>query len=204
MTGVPLPTALAAVAAFFSALAAGLTYFIHRRNLLESIRPELTIENCTFSEDEDSGHLTIVKIRNVGKGIALNINQSLCVKGYSGSEPAGTIESRPLLLLPASESYEVNLNAFWSWKYGTVVGEACRLVPLELLFQCQDVRGNRYQTTYSLVSQSFHPQVGFGGVYYLAPQVAIMSRQTKQTSSGPRTRMMKFLNALANEPKSYS
>src|SRR5688572_9541298 len=77
---IPWPTTLAAFAAAASAVAAILSYFINRRNVLESVRPSLVIAKwSTGTEPNNRYHrkvqgyqyLTIHKLKNLGRGPAL-------------------------------------------------------------------------------------------------------------------------------------
>jgi hypothetical protein len=58
-----------AVAASFAALAAFLSFLTQRRNLLESVRPEIVLDGWT----RISPGLRFTSIRNVGRGSALHI-----------------------------------------------------------------------------------------------------------------------------------
>jgi len=61
-----------AIAASFSALSSFLIMLIHRRNLLESVRPELILDDWSrLAEGEgDTTHdvLVFTAVRNVGRG----------------------------------------------------------------------------------------------------------------------------------------
>ena len=70
-----------AVAATFAALSSLLLMLIHRRNLIESIRPELVLTGWTRSErgerDKNREAIRIATIKNVGRGAALEIRMNV-------------------------------------------------------------------------------------------------------------------------------
>jgi len=80
-----------AVAASFAALSAFLTMRIHRRNFIESVRPELVLEDWTRTEQR-SDTITFRRIRNVGRGPAFRIMLNCHVE--AGNRPQAVCSSR--------------------------------------------------------------------------------------------------------------
>src|SRR5262245_47713927 len=65
------PSFWSAIAATASAVTAMLAMRIQRRNLLESVRPELVLDRWTRTR-EPHDVIGVGVVRNVGKGVALN------------------------------------------------------------------------------------------------------------------------------------
>src|SRR5262245_11961617 len=92
----PSAAVWSAVAATFSALAALLTMLIHRRNLMESARPELVVTGWARNPP-GQGHASaetvkFSKIRNVGRGSALHVFLKC----------SQIVDGRPVVTLPST------------------------------------------------------------------------------------------------------
>lgn len=71
------PSVYSAIAASCSALTAFLVYRIQRRNFRESVRPELVLSGWVALGPDQAGEcralLRVTEIRNVGRGVAVNV-----------------------------------------------------------------------------------------------------------------------------------
>jgi len=94
-------------------------FLIQRRNLLESVRPELVLPDCErLNEGEgDAAHdvLCFPNIRNVGRGAAMHVNINL--DGFS-NPPTATLGTITRPLLAPNEGSEVVPHCWTVWQLG--------------------------------------------------------------------------------------
>src|SRR5262245_14516654 len=90
-----------AVAASFSALSSFLIFCIHRRNLLESVRPELVLMGWTRGRrgQGETMHefISFQTLKNVGRGMALRIVLNL--SNHVTSPPTALLSTTGLPIL---------------------------------------------------------------------------------------------------------
>lgn len=166
-----------AVAAIFAAISSFLTMLIHRRNLLESVRPELVLTDWSRSArgNTDTAHdvISFRSIRNIGRGAAVNIIMPGTLS--DADLPRASLSSRRIPILAVNETAEISGEIICWWKNvpgrggHSVVG-----IAVELL--CWDARGMRHQTRYQLAvfDLSENPQL----CEELVPGVMLLSRTT--------------------------
>lgn len=169
-----------AVAASCSAFAALTIMFIHRRNLLESARPEIVLTSWARvrpQQPNSSGFDRVVYkgIRNVGRGLAHDV-----VVHASGTHNGkllyvGSLE--PVPIIPAGECAEVNGEVMLLWnELPEMVGG--KLLRASVVAKAWDSRGRRHETTtHLLICQS--EQSGVAGASMVAPGVYLSHRETK-------------------------
>jgi hypothetical protein len=136
-----------AIAASLSALSAFLVMRIQRRNFLESVSPQIVIDEWSR---EDNDAIRFEKIRNVGRGVALHLIVN------AGDVPRG---DRPIAVmntmrLPvvANEPVTVedgSIRLWWPNAPNPDAGEP-RHVAVEIKMYCWDTGGRRHETIYTL------------------------------------------------------
>jgi hypothetical protein len=178
-----------AVAASFSALSAFLLMLIHRRNLMESVRPDLIPLDWSRSEEGEgeSKHEVIrfKRIRNVGRGAAFNVV-------ISGKEMFNRDDLPTVLVDPATvvvvgcrfpviapnESIDTDGNIAVWWKNIEQKG-VLKHCYINVFLCYTDARDIRYLTEYSAFA------VPLGAIVVmtedLAPQMSWHHRNTVRT-----------------------
>jgi len=140
-------TALAAIAAMFSALSAFFSRRIQRDNLRESVRPELVLLGWSRTPPAKPGGPDIIiftAIKNVGRGSAFNI--------WIQADPAG-MTTRRFSLLAVNDEITVGNGHIAVWLTGEVAAVTVKVT-------CWDSRRNEYETRYLLTVISLsHPSM---------------------------------------------
>lgn len=218
------PAVWAAIAATCSAIAAVTMVVIQRRNLLESVRPELILEGWSRREEGagDGWHEVIAfdAIRNVGRGAALHVR----IFGELSDPPTALVPTFFNSILPAGETVPIAGHISVWWK--NVVASAddrVKYLDLPITLWASDTRDMRHQTRYhllvigggpDLIPRSGQPSYGGGGLIlglsYVAPGVALVQRHHTSTpgwrlrlgSRGRRT-TVNILNRLKS-PRSWA
>jgi len=180
-----------AVAASFAALSAFLTMRIHRRNFIESVRPELVLEDWTRTEQR-SDTITFRRIRNVGRGPAFRIMLNCHVE--AGNRPQAVCSSRWVPLIAAGESIELegDIHIWWDNVEAQPDGSKYLSVPVEILYS--DRREWRYKTIYPLLASP--PTDNVLVVDAIVPGVMLSDRKCKSTP----VRWLRFRGRLARIP----
>jgi hypothetical protein len=173
------PAIWSAVAASFAALSAFLSFLTQRRNLLESVRPEIVLEGWSrsFHGEGEAHHerLRFATIRNVGRGSAFHVNIATLVPP---KEPAPTAisENVRLAIVPPSDErvlVEGDILLFWGNIPEHVPGRKYLSTTVTVFYW--DSRGMRHQTNYVLLIAN----TGTPLPNEIAPGVALSSRATK-------------------------
>ena len=149
---------------------------IQRRNLHESVRPELVLTEWSRKQpSEGSTSEDIIAFRNitnVGRGVALRVLM------YTPSQDFGTysiVNTSPLHILAPDQTAEVNYSIYLRWNT-TQVRPAHNLIPITLKVLCWDYRNVRYVTTYKLLVSAEEALVA--GMAEIAPRVWLGDRTT--------------------------
>jgi hypothetical protein len=169
--------AWSAVAATCSAIAASLTYFIHRRNMLDAARPELIIEGWargTRSLNVDT--ITLTKIRNVGRGSALHVMAQ--GSRFKDRKPIYLMSAATLSIVAPSDSADMNAEIVIFWK-SVPEDNGLRLLGVKVVLLSWDLRGHRHATTYRLVVQPSDTRNPIAGVSDVVPGVGVLHRTTR-------------------------
>ena len=142
-------TALAAVAAMFSALSSLLIWRVQRQNLLETMRPELTLFNwgrVTQGDIPSNNSRAVVlfaKIKNVGRGAAFNVWLRVD-RPQDGPYSMGTIR---LPIIAANEELSLADSRIVVWFKDAAV----KAVRVPLIVSSSDSRGNVYTVVHDLL-----------------------------------------------------
>ncbi len=167
-----------AVAATFAAITAFLMMFIQRRNLLESVRPELVLIGWTrrAQGQGDAAHEVIAfqAIKNVGRGAALHIHVSAFHK--VANRPTASLSTTRLPILAANEATDVNGQIVLWWKNVDPKDQGFKHLAITITIFCWDSRNMRHETKYNLFAVEVLPGVGVPDE--IAPGVALTSRTT--------------------------
>ena len=170
------PAIWSAVAASFAALSSFLIMLIHRRNLLESVRPELVLTGwARFAEGQgDSAHEVIAfeTLKNVGRGAALHVR--LDAFHESANRPTAVLSTMRLPILAVNEACNVNGRIVVWWKNVEPTEAGFRHLPIRITIYCWDSRGMRHETRYNLLAVELGPSVGVADE--IAPGVMFTNR----------------------------
>lgn len=174
---------------------------IQRRNLIESVRPELVLIGWTRRQEGagDSAHevISFQFIKNVGRGAALHIHFGTFQQ--IDNRPTAISATQRMPILAVNESVEVNARIVVWWKNVKTSGPAeSKFLPLTISISCWDSRGMRYETRYDLFVVPLLPNVGVGEE--IAPGVALANRiVTSKSVWWPKLRSR--LNSLRQLPR---
>ena len=172
------PAIWSAIAASFAALSSFLILLILRRNLLESVRPELVLTdwNRRVEGEGDAAHdlISFQTIRNVGRGAALNIH--LSAAHISENRPIAILPIIQLSILPAGEASKINGEIVLWWKNVNPGAQGHQHLPITVVIFCWDSRGMRHETRYSLFASELSNNVLMTNP--IAPGVMLTSRTT--------------------------
>jgi len=168
-----------AVAASFAALSSFLIMLIQRRNLLESVRPELVLSgwsrNARGNPQDAFEVLSIQTVRNVGRGVALNI----IIWGLHQEKekrPTAVLATKRIPTLAPNETQEVNAEIVVFWKNVDAGANGLKFLPINTDIVCWDSRGMRHDTRYGLFAAELSANIGFSDE--LAPGLSLSSRTT--------------------------
>jgi hypothetical protein len=157
-----------AVAASFAALSSFLIYRIQRRNLLESVRPELVLAGWGRREEESGDkrreYVTFNTLCNIGRGAALNVLvfSDFSSKDRTNAQPRSFLMEVPLVVTLApneSMTLDGNVPMWWDLTSGETTPEH---IDFQITLSCSDTRGMRYETRYSLMA--WHPRLSARGI----------------------------------------
>jgi hypothetical protein len=141
-----------AVAASFAALSSFLIMLIQRRNLLESVRPELVLTGWTRRVEgkEAAAHEVIAfqTIKNVGRGAAFHIHLSAAHE--VANRPTATLTTTRIPILATNEANDLNGQITVWWKNVPSDDQGFKNLAITILIYCWDSRGMRHETRYHL------------------------------------------------------
>lgn len=171
-----------AVAATFAALSSFMIMLIQRRNLLESVRPELVLTGWNktlvqFADNKLYEVLTFNTIRNVGRGAALQ------VYFFSDPEVSGTpcVSSFSTILIPivaSNDTMAIDGKITLYWNNVKEEANGARIIHITINMYCWDTSGMRHETQYMLTA--YKNMVG--GNDDIAPGVYLASRRRNVVS----------------------
>lgn len=133
-----------AIAASFSAIASLLTLWIHRRNLVESTRPELVLFGWDRRRDDPHwhDHVSFSKIANVGRGAAFNLHFGFVQ--IDKDKPIASLQNTYFPIVASSKEIENTTAIMVIWN------NAGSYIRIPFTITCTDGRGIRYETRYKL------------------------------------------------------
>lgn len=176
------PAVWSAIAASFAALSSLFLMLIHRRNLLESVRPELVIvgwrRETLHAEGEKQDTITVEQLRNVGRGISLRT--VIYAHHFEDSGRVTTGFANLFHVIAPGESVSVEQNIWLMWKNSDEQSTAHLPITIEII--SMDVRNVRHCTIYKLLAI----QPPCDHVMNVAPGLSISDRST--SSEGPCVR----------------
>jgi hypothetical protein len=113
-----LPAVWSAVAATGSFVTAILVWMVQRANLLESVRPELFLDDWSRSDaGAETDTVTFRSIQNVGRGAAFNVILT-CL--HPPDRPTAVMSSMAVSIVPLGTPKEVDcqVQLYWRWVKG--------------------------------------------------------------------------------------
>lgn len=144
-----------AVAASCSAVAAIVVMCIQRRNLLESVRPELVLVGwdriSRGQGDAASDVITIKSIKNVGRGAAFHVN----INSWKiiDNRPVSMFSTRQLPIIAPNESVTLDGEIILWWKNAqSSPPDNSKFIPIDIRIYAWDSRNMRHETKYSLLA----------------------------------------------------
>lgn len=168
-----------AVAASFAALSSFLIMLIQRRNLLESVRPELVLTQWSRGSDGqgDSAHeyVEFKKIRNVGRGAALH-TMVTAHQDSNGRPVAYLAHMIRIPILAANEEFDANGRIVIGPKNIARGDKSWWHLAIRVTIFCWDSRGMRHETRYELFAVEQKPNVGISEE--IAPGIMLSRRVT--------------------------
>jgi hypothetical protein len=167
-----------AVAATAAAVSSLLTYFVHRRNMLEAARPELLLDEWTLERNEKvTGVATFGSIRNVGRGAAMHT--TIVATRAPGAEPDAAVGLDHVAIIPPGEAVSVDGQVVLFWNNATA-SRPGRVLPFTIKVLSWDSRSMRHETDYRLLAM--RPAEHVAGAMELAPGLHLLRRTTRSTS----------------------
>lgn len=168
-----------AVAAIFSAISSFLVMLIQRRNLLESVRPELVLVGWsreTRGEGESAHEVISFKtVRNVGRGAALNVFVN--ASRIKDNRPEAFLATIRVPILAVNEENDVNGEITVWWKNVKPDAQGNKFLPITITIWYWDSRSMRHEKTYCLFAVELNSRVGVSDD--IAPGVMLGQRKTK-------------------------
>lgn len=154
---------------------------IHRRNLIESTRPELILINWTRrkADDKSPEFFRFESIRNVGRGVAQHIQVSLLSEIVD--TPTVILTTTRLPFLAVNESAMVNADIVVWWQ--NVSGDAPKHVPIPVSIICRDSRDRVYETRLYLLAVELGGTVIGVGSEQVVDGLVIFNRITSSSST---------------------
>jgi len=192
----------ATTAAFWSAIAATcaavssfLIFLVQRRNLLESVRPEIVLIGWSRYKrgNGDAAHEVIAfqTIKNVGRGPALGVYINL--KGFGPERPTAVLSTKRLPILAAGESEESAGEIILWWK-NVKENPQGKYLPLNIQIYCWDSRNMRHETLYHMLAIELGDRSAIADE--IAPGVGLSLRKTVTRAVWS----LKFQRTLARVP----
>lgn len=175
-----------AIAATCAAFCAFCMLLIQRRNLQESVRPEIVLLGWKRSTDgmgdADTETLTITEIKNVGRGLAIH---GIVHTGEDRPDRIIVAPTRFFALEPG-ETRVVDVTSFIWWdKVTKRVGQnGPKLVAFSITVLSWDTQGRRHTTTYRLRVYEPNPGLRLAGDGFdgLGPGIYLDTRETTSTA----------------------
>ena len=164
-----------AIAASFAALTAFLTMLIHRRNLIEAMRPELILEDWSRRQERHGDVVSFGRVRNVGRGPAFGVLLNSSRDMNNPPQAAFSTTSWPVIA--PGESVEVDGDIGVWWKNVPGADDSVKHLFVELDLWCSDRREWRHKVRYLLFIVPVNDRVGVADS--LIPGVGMPQRRTK-------------------------
>lgn len=167
-----------AVAATCSAFAALMAVFIQRRNLLESVRPEIVLTGWRREQRQSDAAGDVIvfsTIKNVGRGAAMHVN-AFAPQPEPSDRPAVLTATRRLPILAVNEAVDVNGEVIIWWNNVPTRKDGHKHAFVTIHVYCWDSHGMRHDTRYALFVVEAKRGVGVSDE--IAPGVMLHSRTT--------------------------
>lgn len=172
-----------AVAATISAITAIAAYFVQRRNLLESVRPEIVLTGFSRATEPKLAGLgegdivTFTGLQNVGKGVALHIHiDADDGTGYKeGTRPKAVMSTFRRVTLPTGVEQPIEARVVLWWKNAD--SSAVPMIPFTIRILAWDSRNYRHETKYQFAAFHLKRQVGMHDE--IAPGLMLTSRVSR-------------------------
>ncbi len=176
------PSIWAAIAASFAALSSFLVMLAQRRSLLESAKPELVLfewERKNRGQGESLHEVIIFKkIKNVGKGIALNCY--FMGEFEKDRKPISTVSTFRHSVIASNDLVEINGEIIIWWKNVENKSTLGKYIIAPISILSWDTIGYRHLTKYRLFI--YENQAMIMSPKQIAPGIEISSRTTKSQS----------------------
>ena len=167
-----------AVAASFAALSSLLILRVQRHNLLEAARPELVLTGWTRHQETTANgvrdRLRFSTIRNVGRGVALNVY----IHSPVDDPPIVILSTTRHPVIGANEKIEANEDILMWWNSVKADDNGHKHLFFRIVIWCWDSRGMRHETRYNLFVVEVSKEVGVADA--IAPGVSLISRTTSR------------------------
>lgn len=176
------PAFWSAVAATFAALSSLLNVRIQRRNFLESVRPELVLEEWSRNPnktDPDKETIHFRKIRNVGRGAALHV--FIGADGKSGAAQVAFMHQVGLPIIAPNDGAAVNGSIRIFWKDVVPNRDGQKFVTLHISMHCIDSHGLRHEIHYRLGAIERRDDAAVANA--IAPGLMLVHRRTTAVPS---------------------
>ena len=154
---------------------------IHRRNLLESVRPRLKLKLTGWARraegQGDTAHevITFQRIKNAGRGEALNVYVSAL--DMVGGKPTYVLSSIRVLTIEPNEEIAVNGSILVWWKNVEPDQQDDKHLVIKIRIVCSDCRNMLHQTRYDLFATRAQ-NTPMAVAEIVAPGLALMARGT--------------------------
>jgi hypothetical protein len=146
-----------AFAATFAAVSSFMIWRIQRRNLMEMLRPELVLTGWSrqnAGQGDSSREEITFQIKNVGRGVALNVHLRLLQLDRPVKVLKADMETMRLPAIANGESVAASSPITLWWK--NIDGDD---LFINIPIRCLDTRGSRYETQYNLMISKLLPNL---------------------------------------------
>ncbi len=178
-----IPAISSAVAAIFAALAALLTWRVHRSNLIAAVRPELMLLDVRRAQllTPTTSEIIAFSIRNLGRGHAFNIIITGEFKGEFKDPPTAVVVTRWCAILAPNESMPVDGEILLYWSNAKPLDQGDKYLGFNITIICFDIANRRYETRLSLMA--FNPPRRMAGAHEIASGLHLLTRTTRFRSA---------------------
>lgn len=178
---------------------------IQRRNLLESVRPEIVIDGWSRVEKGDGEHwhelLEFTSIRNVGRGPALNV----ILRSDVADPPFAVADSKSIAVIATNQKADVRGSILLFWSNAQEIHSGVKFLPIHLEILFWDTRNQRHQCVYRLMVMGGSPGYArldsghepWGMPDETVPGVQITDRRTSSSS----VVWLRFRSRLRSAPR---
>jgi hypothetical protein len=199
------PAFYSGIAAITSAMTALIVTWIHRRNLIESVRPQLVPIDWARSDYQwpngPVGERLTFKVRNMGRGLAIGVHINETGDEFNSGRPRYIFPSTRAHVIGVGDALDALVSVLLVFENATSVDpdDGERYISFEIRMVCRDLRGRYHTSTYVIVASSSSLTEFVGG--NLAPGVGMGNSSTWIETLGRRRLRagLKTLTLLAVE-----